>query len=65
MHTADTDLSVQAGCHRYDVSGLAVDGEHVGDGAVGRLGQNPVAHHAVGRGVVIGVESRHVHHICT
>ncbi len=53
MHANDTDLSVQAGCHCNYVSGLAVDGEHVGDGAVGRLREDSVAHHAISCGGVI------------
>lgn len=57
-----TDLSVQARGHRNDVSSLAVDGEHVGDGAVGGLRQDTVAHHAVGCGGVVGVGGRHLHH---
>lgn len=58
---ATTDLPVQAGGHGDDVPGLAVDGEHVGDGAVGRLRQDAVAHHAVGRGGVVRVAGRHLH----
>lgn len=57
-----TDLSVQARSHCTDDSGLAVDGEHVGDGTVGGLRQDTVAHHAVGGGGVIGVCGRHLHH---
>lgn len=62
LHAADTDLSVQAGCHCHYVSSLAVDGEHVGDGAVGRLREDPVAHHAIGCGGVIRVGGRDLHH---
>lgn len=50
-----TDLSVQAGGHCNYVSSLAVDGEHVGDGTVGRLREDAVAHHAVGGGGVVRV----------
>jgi len=61
-HTADTDLSVQAGCHCNYVSSLAVDGKHVGDGAVGRLWEDAVADHAISRGGVVRVSGCHLHH---
>lgn len=60
--TAYTDLSVQAGCHRNNVSSLTVDGEHVGDGAVGALGEDAVAHHAVRCGGVVRVCGGNLHH---
>lgn len=58
----DPHLSVQAGCHCNYVSGLAVDGKHVGDGAVGCLREDAVANHAVSCGGVIRVTGCHLHH---
>ena len=57
----NTDLSVQSGGHGDDVARLTVDGEHVGDGVVWRLGQDAVAHHAVGGGEVVRVAGGHLH----
>ena len=56
-------LTVQPGGHSDDIARLAVYGEHVGDGAQRGLGQNSVAHHPIGRGVIISIVSRHFHHI--
>lgn len=58
-----TDLSIKTGRHGHDVSRLTVDGEHVRYGAVRRLGQDSIAHHSIGRCVVVGVKGRNVHHI--
>lgn len=64
VHSVETaDLSIEPRRHGHDVPRLAVDGEHVGDGAVRHLGEDSVAHHPVGRGVVVAVERRHVHHV--
>lgn len=60
--TVNPHLSVQAGCHCNYVSGLAVDGEHVGDGAVGCLREDAVANHAVSCGGVVRVAGCHLHH---
>lgn len=63
VHSVETaDLSIEPRRHGHDVPRLAVDGEHVGDGAVGRLRQDAVAHHAVRRGGVVRVGGRHLHH---
>lgn len=62
IYIDDTDLSVQAGCYCDYVSSLAVDGEHVGDGAVGCLWEDAVEHHAVSCGGIVRVGGCHLHH---
>lgn len=55
-------LSVQARCDGADLARRPVDGEHVGNGDVWTLVQDPVMHEAVGHGAVISIDRSHAHH---
>lgn len=57
-------LSVQARCNGADLARSAVDGEHVWNGDVWTLVQDPVVHKAVGHRAVVGVDRGHAHHWC-
>lgn len=59
MHT---HLSIEACCHRDDVTSLVVNGEHVGGGALGVLREDLVSQHPIGSFWIILVHRCHCHH---
>lgn len=57
-----THLSIKASCHSDDVTGLVVNGKHIGGGALRILRQDFVSQHPISSFWVILINCCHSHH---